>query len=114
MLNAAEIKTGEQSQAIWEPAPTPKLRTFVCTLIEQHYHYGAGALLNSLYKAGYRGRAVIGYRGSLPVWAGAEGDGWRCAPGLRVDFVEVRERIHFTNHKPAFMLDLFERYCPEA
>jgi hypothetical protein len=94
-------------------------RSFVCTLYEGHYHLGVGALLNSLYRSGFRGEALIGFRGKLPSWAGAGATvGIRfelpSAPGLGLRFVKIQDRMHFTNYKPTFLLRGFEEFCPGA
>lgn len=91
----------------------------VCTLFEGHYHFGVGALANSLYANGFRGTIFAGYRGELPPWiSGAKqiGDSTEFSPadGLTLRFVPVTEKIHLTNFKPEFMLALWEKHCPAA
>ena len=83
----------------------------VCTLFEGHYHLGAGALINSLHAARFRGRIICGYRGTPPSWAEAaqriEGD-------FEVRLVPVETRDHLTYHKPEFMLRCWSEHCSEA
>ncbi len=45
------------------------MKAIICTLFEGRYHFGAAALVNSLYRAGYRGELYAGYKGELPFWA---------------------------------------------
>ena len=92
-------------------------RVFVCTLFEGQHHYGIGALLNSLYHSGFRGDVIIGSRGELPPWAGAAAGFDKPmelpgAEGMRLRFFDLRERIHFCNYKPTFLLRGFEEFCP--
>jgi hypothetical protein len=99
-------------------APT-QMNAAICTLFEGDYHYGVGALVNSLYHHGYRGIIYAGYRGALPPWAkGAEpGDGgydFTFAPAAHLRFIPLNVDIHFTNYKPSFMLELWRKYCPQA
>ena len=105
------------------PAPevssVPPPRSFVCTLFEGNHHYGVGALLNSLYKSGFRGDALIGCRGQLPPWAGRNATIGKpvelaAAPGLALRFFDIQERIHLTNYKPTFLLKAFRELCPGA
>ena len=93
--------------------------SIICTLFERDYHYGLGALANSLYEHGFRGTLYAGYRGDLPSWATAARRESRyselaVAPQLLLRFVPLPTAAHFTNCKPDFMLSLWDDYCPEA
>jgi hypothetical protein len=91
----------------------------ICTLFERDYHYGVGALVNSLYRHGFRGTVYAGYRGDVPPWAAAARRESRyselaVAPGLLLRFVPLSASAHLTNYKPDFMLSLWADYCPQA
>lgn len=96
----------------------------VCTLFEGHYHYGVAALINSLYKQGFRGNIYAGYRGDAPFWAtfpeSNESIDWTgakiydAAEGLRLHLLPVDTDYHLTNYKPDFMLRLWEGPAKEV
>jgi hypothetical protein len=96
----------------------------ICTLFEGHYHYGVAALVNSLYKQGFRGDIYAGYRGTLPAWACStatdEVIDWPGAQSvqitdeLRLHFLPLDTDYHFTNFKPDFMLMLWEGVAQKA
>ncbi|MDB5138667.1 MAG: hypothetical protein JWR12_583 [Mucilaginibacter sp.] len=91
----------------------------ICTLYEGHYHYGVAALVNSLYKYGFRGDIYIGYKGELPPWAKSAKNndlpGWNgvhtliIEPGLNLHFLSLTTDVHFANYKPEFMLDIWNK-----
>ena len=86
-----------------------------CSLFEGSYHIGLGALLNSLYRHGFRGVFFAGYRGDLPPWATSistkEGDPhFAVADGCQIRFVPVDTALHLTSYKPIFMQQMFERF----
>jgi hypothetical protein len=91
----------------------------VCTLFEGDYHYGVGALTNSLYSCGFRGTIYAGYRGALPPWINGakefEGFTEYCAgENMTLRFMPLATKSHLTNHKPDFMLALWEKHCVQA
>jgi hypothetical protein len=91
----------------------------ICTLFEGDYHLGLAALANSLFRQGYRGVIYAGYRGPLPPWfTGARKPGnfteFVPADGLTLRFIPLTTKIHLTNYKPDFMLEVWENHCPAA
>jgi hypothetical protein len=101
------------------------MASVICTLFEGHYHYGVAAIVNSLYKQGFRGNVYAGYRGSLPHWAGtaksADFTDWpgsssfAVADGLSLHFLPIIDTdYHLTNYKPDFMLKLWAGVASNA
>ena len=98
--------------------PGYKLRemiAYACTLFESTYHIGLGALVNSLFRNGFRETFFAGYRGALPPWATpvATKDGvsdFDVAEGCRIRFVALDTSLHLASYKPIFMRQVFEQF----
>jgi hypothetical protein len=87
------------------------VKASICTVLEGDYHYGLGALANSLCANGFRGTFWAGYRGDLPSWAKPEGQGGFCGgEGWVVRFIPIETKAHLTNYKVEFMLSVLERH----
>lgn len=95
------------------------MSSVVCTIFEGRYHFGVAALINSLYEHGFRGDFYIGFRGDLPFWASSATEDtkieWLGAKllhlhaDLTIHFLPVVTNCHFTNYKPDFILQLWEK-----
>lgn len=96
------------------------MRITICTLFEDHYHYGVAGLTNSLAAAGYCGTVWVGHRGPLPAWMAnnAEFDGDFCnlrvTETLQLRMVRLNPPVSLNYHKPTFMLDVLRTYEPGA
>lgn len=92
----------------------------ICTLYDGDYHYGLGALVNSLTKGGYRGTVWAGHRGPLPFWTSQlpklEGPGNEFLAGknIRIVFLQVDTKIHLSLFKPQYMKRLLENEASDA
>ena len=91
----------------------------VFVLFDGDYHLGCGALVNSLFKAGFRGVVYAAYRGTLPPWAGAPRDREELhehdiGEGCAIRFVKVDFPGHLMNHKPSFMLSMLRSHAERA
>lgn len=94
------------------------MKSIICSLFEGNYHYGIAALINSLYKQGFRGDCYIGFKGDLPNWAIKSAEKYetygkeilkiKIASKLNLHFVRVTADYHLTNYKPNFMLEIWE------
>ena len=101
------------------PANTPQSASSaaICTLFEGDYHIGVAALVNSLASARYQGTIWAGYRGMLPPWLTqfqrlhAVRHEYLIGNGIRVVFLPLETKTHFTNYKPDFMLDLLANHA---
>jgi hypothetical protein len=90
----------------------PSPRSAVCTLFEGHYHFGVGALINSLHRHGFQGKVVVGYRGTIDAGflrsCRATADLRSCLPGgIDLEFRKIPGSWHLTNLKPDLMVDIF-------
>ena len=90
----------------------PSHEEVVCSLFENHYHFGVAAMINSVANAGFSGLFWIGFRGALPSWAGQlkrREDGLFEVGNARLQLEAIGGDRHFGQYKPEFFLSLIER-----
>lgn len=90
-----------------------------CTLFSGDYHFGAGALANSLYRSGFRGTMLFGYQPPLPPWANAARQAGtdmllQLMPDFALRFIAWPTRHNLSLEKPKFMLHALDVVAPEA
>ena len=100
------------------------MNSAVCTLFEGNYHFGVAALVNSLFRCGFRGMVYVGYRGDLPGWAsrrtkeietnGLKGDLFNVCPEISLLFLNLNTKRHFANLKPEFILNICQSVSPDT
>jgi hypothetical protein len=95
----------------------PRTNTVCLTLYEGDYVWGVGALANSLYRVGFRGTLVVGYRGELPAWmplAQTNIPEWQVAPGFQIMFWKLPEGAGIHQLKPYAMIRVLDEIAPAA
>lgn len=91
----------------------------VFALYDGDFHFGLGALVNSLYRVGFRGIVYVGYRGALPPWAvpvsaGSGFEQYDVADGCAIRFVKVQFKGHLAFHKPGFIRATIDTLCHDV
>lgn len=98
------------------------MQSVICTLFEGHYDLGVAALINSLYKQGYRGDVYAGYLGKLPQWAAVttssfenvQLETFKVNDDIKIHFVKLTTSYHLANYKPDFLKWLFQGPAKDA
>jgi hypothetical protein len=90
-----------------------------CTLYSGHYHFGVGALANSLYRSGFRGRVCVGYEPPLPPWAAlARQVGEKAVlevdSGFAIEFIRWPSRRNLSLEKARFLLHVLDEAASDA
>ena len=87
----------------------------LCTLYEGDYHYGVGALANSLHASGFRGDLWVGTRGERPPWlTPTSHDCMELTGGMNLRFADIETPYHFSHYKPWWMRRVFKELAPTA
>jgi hypothetical protein len=90
-----------------------------CTLYSGHYHFGVGALANSLYRSGFRGRICVGYEPPLPPWAASARQVGEKAvlevdSGFAIEFIRWPSRRNLSLEKARFLLHVLDEAASDA
>lgn len=96
-----------------------KSRLVPCTLCSGDYHYGAGALINSLHASGFRGTFCVGCVPPFPPWsvsAKTKGDFTILTidDDFQVIFIPWLTERNLSMEKPGFMSYVLERAAPDS
>jgi len=80
-------------------------KSIIFTLFEHHYAYGVGALINSAVACNFKGKFIVGYKGSLPFWINQliKRTNNYVIPHfehLEITFLEIKSDIHLRYYKP--------------
>lgn len=95
----------------------------VCTLFEGNYGLGAGVLINSLVRHGFRGTIYAGFRGPRPFWVDSLVESpntsgvpakFEIRPDVYLELLPLETSSHLTNYKPEFMLSLLRGHASDA
>ena len=81
----------------------------VVTLAEKDYLFGACVLYNSLVRNGFKGLFIVGYRKD-PLLSSNKSFSELSKADSSVQLIELTTERHFTNYKPNFMMEIFERF----
>ena len=90
-----------------------------CTLYSGHYHFGVGALANSLYRSGFRGGICVGYQSSLPPWASSARQMndkvvLEVEPDFTIEFLRWPSRGNLSLEKARFLLHVLDEVATDA
>jgi len=94
-----------------------RTNTVCVTLYEGDHVWGVGALANSLFRAGFRGTLVVGYRGELPTWmplTQANMPEWQVAPRFRLIFSQLPAGAGIHQLKAYAMIRVLDEIAPTA
>lgn len=83
----------------------------VATLVEGDFLRGAAVLYNSLFKNGFKGPFIIGFRNAHDLPADLRHRMNRLGSDFpKIEWVELETDWHFTNYKAHFLLKLFQKF----
>lgn len=90
-----------------------------CTLFSGNYHFGVGALANSLHRHGFRGTMCVGYNPPLPPWSVAtqredEDTIFEVSSDFRMRFIPWPTKRNLSLEKPRFLLHVLDTLFPQS
>jgi lipopolysaccharide biosynthesis glycosyltransferase len=96
------------------------MSTTICTLYEKEYHYGLGALINSLSLSGFQGNIWAARRDhSIPFWFKQEQSTephptYRPTPDIKVQLIQRNPPHHLSHDKALWIQEVLHKYDPQA
>lgn len=86
--------------------------TVVCTITSRTFHAGTAVLINSLAKAGFKGRIIVAYVGSLPEWSETAQVALERFE-IKVEFLKLAEDRLVFYHKASTLKHCAETFRPK-